>query len=497
MPNPTLRFQMTASGGLTQPMADRISFCGLDQIPVPCRAQVRDGVLNIERPANESGRVLIPYHVPDHGEMIFSTGTLMYRDRPYLLEVELARGKVNQIRNQLSDWMMLGLQCPEPVQASVRRMIGEFARGVTAIKSDPAFAVEQSRRALALAIETADLIADTYVEQALALRHRGSPQLPTWLSGRLPPRMPAPPIAELIQTAFNTFSVPLTWRNVEPQEGSYNWDEYDDQIAWCHSHGAPVIGGPLLWLDPAGMPDWVKNWARDAEGLAAFACEYVSTIVGRYRGKVAMWEIAARINSTSAVRLTEDQRLQLAIRLVDTARRNDPDTPCVLRFDQPWGEYLAQGREHDLTPLHLADALVRSGLQLGGVGLEFNVGYRPGGTTWRDRLDFSKLLDMWSYLGLPLHVTITAPSKPSTASTTPGAVQAVPQGSAWSNDMQAQFAQQMLPLLMSKSFIHSITWGQISDGESAEFPGSGVLDEFGRAKPALAAISHLRRLHLH
>jgi GH35 family endo-1,4-beta-xylanase len=492
-----LRFQMTVANGLTQPMADRITFCGLDQIPVPCRAQVRDGLLHIERAAPESGRVLIPYTVPDHGEVILSTGTLMYRERPYLLEVELARGKVNQVRNQLSDWMMLGLQCPETVTLAVKKMIGEFARAVTSIKSDPVFAVEQSRRAMALAIEAADLIADTYVEQALALRHRVSPQLPTWLSGALPAKFPPGPVAEMLQTTFNTFTVPLSWGNVEPREGSYEWDEYDDQIAWCHSHGAPVIGGPLLWLDPAGMPEWVKNWARDAEGLAAFACEYISTVVGRYRGKVALWEVAARINSSNTIRLTEDQRLQLAIRLVDTARRNDPDTPCVLRFNQPWGEYLAQGREHDLTPLHFADALVRSGLQLGGVGLEFNVGYRPGGTTWRDRLDFSRLLDMWSYLGLPLHITLTAPSKPAASVAPAGSVQPVNHGPAWSNDTQAQFAQQILPLLMSKSYVHSITWGHLSDANTSEFPHNGVIDEFGRAKPALAALSHMRRIHLH
>lgn len=496
MPNPMLRFQ-TTPGGLTQSMAERITFCGLDQIPVPCRAQLRDGTLFVERAAPESGRVQIPFAVPNHGEMLLSTGTLMYRDRPYLLEVELARGKVNQVRNQLADWMMLGLVCPVAVDAAAKRMIREFALGVTAIRSDPAFAVEQCRKAMTLAVEVGDMIADTYVEQALALRHRGSPQLPTWLSVRLPAEMPAAPVAELIHTAFNAFTVPLTWRNVEPREGMHEWDIFEEQMAWCHSHGAPVIGGPLVRLDALGTPDWVNNWARDWEGLAAFACEYVSTVVSRLHGKVALWEVAARLNSAQALRLTEDQRLQLAIRLVDTARRNDPDTPCILRFDQPWGEYLANGREHDLTPLHFADALVRSGLQLGGVGLEFNVGYRPHGTTYRDRLDFSRLLDMWSYLGLPLHITLSAPSKsgPGVASDSP--IQPVSHGDDWTNDAQAQFVQQMLPLLMSKSYVHSISWARMSDADNPEYPYSGVIDEYGRAKPALTALSHQRRIHLH
>lgn len=499
MANPSLRLQMAAANSLAQQAAGRITFCGLDQIPVPCRAALRDGALVIERPAQESGRLQIPYPVPGRGEMILSTGTLMYRERPYLLEVELARGKVNQVRNQLADWMILGLQVPGPVDAAAKKMIREFARAATSIKSDPALAIEQSRKAVLAALDAADLIADTYVEQALALRHRMSPQLPTWLSAPLPPKPLPAPLAEMIQTAFNTFTVPLTWRHVEPREGDYEWDLFDSQIDWCHSHGAPVIGGPLVTLEPQGLPDWTKGVATDADSFFAFACEHVSTVVKRYRGRVALWEAGARINSTdsTSLRLTEDQRLQLAIRLIETARRNDPDTPCILRFDQPWGEYLANGREHDLTPLHFADTLVRSGLQLGGIALEFNVGYQPRGTTWRDRLDFSRLLDMWSYLGLPLHVTLTAPSKQTPDAKANPQIQTVSGSAPWTNDTQGLFAQQMLPLLLSKAFVHSITWGQLSDADQHEFPYGGVVDEFGRAKPALAALSHVRRLHLH
>ena len=497
MPNPTLRLSVTASSGLSQQAAGRVTFCGLDQIPVPCRANLRDGLLQIERPMPESGRLQVPFPVPGRGELILSTGTLMHRERPYHLEVELARGKVNQVRNQLAEWTILGLQVPPLVASAVEKMIREFALAATSIRSDTPFAVEQSKRAIVSAVEAADLIADTYVEQALALRHRMSPQLPTWLAAPLPAKPLPAPTAEMIQTAFNTFGVALTWRNVEPREGSYEWSTFDAQVEWCHAQGAPVIGGPLIWIDPAGMPDWTKNAIGNFEDLTAFASDYVSTVVQRYHGRFAMWEVMARINSTTSFRMTEDQRLQLAIRMVEVARRVDPDTPCILRFDQPWGEYLRNDKDFELTPLHFADALVRSGLQLGGVGLEFNVGYQPHGTSWRDRLDFSRLLDMWSYLGLPLHVTLTAPSRQAPDPRANQQIQSVPSSTPWTNDAQAQWAQQMTPLLLSKAFVHSVTWGHLSDADPHEFPHSGVIDEFGRAKPTLTALSHIRRLHLH
>ncbi len=41
---------------------------------------------------------------------IVGTATLAERIAPYMLAVELARGKLNDIRNQLSDWLQMGLR---------------------------------------------------------------------------------------------------------------------------------------------------------------------------------------------------------------------------------------------------------------------------------------------------------------------------------------------------------------------------------------------------
>ena len=43
----------------------------------------------------------------------------------------------------------------------------------------------------------------------------------------------------------------------------------------------------------------------------------------------------------------------------------------------------------------------------------WGIGYYPGGSYLRDPLDVSQLIDYWSTLGLPLHVTLTIPSSSS------------------------------------------------------------------------------------
>jgi hypothetical protein len=225
------------------------------------------------------------------------------------------------------------------------------------------------------------------------------------------------------------------------------------------------------------------------------AADYVATVIHRYRGKVSWWKCAARVNVAEVLSLQEEQKLQLAVKAIEVARQIDPQTPAIICFDQPWGEYM-RCSNIDLSPLHFADALVRAGLQLGGIGLEINVGYFPDGSTSRDRLDFSRLLDLWSYLGLPLHITLTVPSGQQTdpksySNSAPLAV-----GDYWSPETQATWIKRYLPMLFAKSYIQTITWNQLSDAEPHEFPHGGLFDATSVAKPAFSALANLRKKYL-
>lgn len=495
MPNALMRLLVDPASGITQQAAERAYLSGLDQIPWPCRNRLNNGELILERSVTDSGKLQIPFQVEGRGEMMLSTGTLMQRERPYRLEIELARGKLNQVRNQMEDWRTMGLIVAPAVEASLNTALEEFALAVTA-EGDAAQAAIRARKAIATALEAGELLADCYIEQALAMRHRQISKLPTLLGAKLGPRMlPAATMTHL-QSAFNSLTVPLIWRDVEATEGNCQWQIYDKQIEWCQANGVQVCGGPLLRLDPRGMPDWLCLWEKDFDGLLSFAGDYVATAVGRYKGKVSLWQCAARVNVANVLSLQEEQKLQLAVRALETARRIDPDTPAIIRFDQPWGEYLKNG-DFDLSPLHFADALVRAGLQLGGIGLEINVGYFPAGTAARDRLDFNRMLDLWSYLGLPLHLYLTVPSsdQPDAKARNESAPLA---GTVELNPAsQAAWAKRYVPLMLAKSYVQSVTWNQLSDADPHEYPNAGLFDAAGAAKAVFAALGVIRKKHLH
>ena len=92
---------------------EHVHMCGQDDLPWFGRAYFSGEQLIIERNEDDSGRVFVPWRIGDSAPLLISTSTLMERDAPYLLEVELARGMLNNLRNQIAQWEMMGLVVPD------------------------------------------------------------------------------------------------------------------------------------------------------------------------------------------------------------------------------------------------------------------------------------------------------------------------------------------------------------------------------------------------
>src|SRR5829696_10007964 len=103
---------------------------GHDRAPTPTRCDLRDGHLVLTRDLGESGPVYMPWPVPRAGRLVTPTTSLMFRDRPYELAVELARGKVNQVRNQYADWHGGGLTAAPDVEAMLCRATHVFGSAI-------------------------------------------------------------------------------------------------------------------------------------------------------------------------------------------------------------------------------------------------------------------------------------------------------------------------------------------------------------------------------
>jgi hypothetical protein len=468
---------------------------GPDSMPWPSEAHVDANRLTVSRAVDESGTLSVPWDVDGAGRLMSSTATLMERPTPYSLAIEIARGKVNQLRCQAADWSAGGLVLTAELTRSVHQVTATFGRAVTRPPSDAT--VADARDAVNGAYRTAGELVGVYLDQVLQIRHSHQPQLDTAFGTRLGTYLPQGAIAEALLPLCNSVCLPLAWNVSEPSPGNLRWNDHDALLAWAEDQALDATLGPLVDFSAARLPEWLWSHERNLQALGSFMCRYVEAAVRRYRGRVRRWQLTAASNSASLLSLGEDELLLLTVRMADAARQVDPSLEIIVGLAQPWGEYMAvEDRNH--SPFIFADTLIRSGLTLGGLDLELVMGVAPRGSYCRDLLDTSRLLDMYALLGLPLRVTL---GYPSAATADPMAdpdfrIAAGHWRGGISPETQADWAAAFATLVAGKPYVQAVHWAHFSDAEPHTFPHAGLVDARGQAKPALARLRELREKHL-
>ena len=485
-----MRFTIHHRDRISPEALKRIYVAGAEEIPWSTRASWEDDLLVVERSVNDSGNVYVPWQAEGWGECILPTATLVERPRPYLMEVELARGLINRIRNRLFIWEWLGLETPAEFQQRLTDATREFSRAATS-QQHPDKAAASAIRAIDLALTAAEDLSRSYAQQAITARQEQTP-IPALLGVALNPQTPSVKVRRQLVDACNIAQLPVAWRAIETREGQCDWKQTDEQLAWCQKSGLKVAAGPLLRMDDTGVPDWMYLWEGDYDNFVRLVLDHVRAVVARYTGRVHLWHVASRVNNGSLMGLVEEQRLQLVAQTLEVVKKIDPRTPTVVSFDQPWAEYLAD-QDDDLAPVHYADALVRADLGVSGFGLELNVGYQPGGSGLRPTFEIGRLLDQWSVWGLPLMVTLSAPSSGKADQHARQAVDVDLTMGSSETDPQHRWAGSVLPLLIARATVQIVLWNQLSDSAPHEFPNGGLFDHKGQPKPTLRLMRDLRK----
>jgi hypothetical protein len=479
------QFRFTTTGPAASASELRSAYMtGLDRTPARMSVEVRPGLLVCRRDTPESGRLHVSWPVQGFGRPVVATATLAERPEPYDLAVELARGRLNDVRNQSADWRQMGLVAPASLDSILTDAQRAFARAATS-QHDPRAAAEAAQECLVASFRAADVLMDSYTEQVLTRRREFSNRLPTWMSCALegdPKKKPA--LASALSPLINTARIACTWLNLAPSEGRFRWDEADAQIAWSRAQKLVVTAGPLIDLRAGRLPDWLWLWSGDFDQVLSMVEDLVRQAVSRYRGKVAAWHLIHRAGTGEILGLREEEQVRITARAIQVARRADPGAQIVIDLERPWAGWMASG-SFQLGPLHMADSLARADLGLAGLGLEIAPGFSPPGSHLRDLLDFSKLLDLYSLVNLPLHVSFAFPSS---ADPDPKADPAVSvDATAWPRPvdeaLQSEWASRWIALAAAKPFVRSIHWLQATDASPHLFPNAGLLRGDGTPKP--------------
>jgi hypothetical protein len=447
--------------------------------------------LLVERSVSDSGCLNIVWPVEGFGEVLLATSSLRERPEPYLLSLELARGALTRLKAQLADWQAIHLKVTPTIVEQIREAVRRFAAAVVH-QDDPPRCAALADVAIARVLEAGEALTAAYTQQSFLVRRRNGQRLRSLLGVDLGDRLLDESLSAHVLRSFNAANVPVRWRTVEASEGARHFDAVDRQVQWCKTHGLTCFAGPLLRFDTDALPDWLTLWEGDFDNVLSCVSEFIQATVTRLRGKVDAWQFAGRINTGEMLDLSEQQKLNLTARASDLVGQLDPDRPRIISIDQPWAEYMGR-RAADYPPLHLADALMRAGLDVSGIALEINLGLPPSATLPRTTLQMSRQLDLWSGVGLPIYLFVSAPGA---ASPDHHARRRQPAPGEWTTRSQQAWVARNVPLMLAKPFVGGVFWNQLADPEPHEFPHAGLVDARGRIKPSLRTLSTIRRTHL-
>jgi hypothetical protein len=493
----TMTFQLPASlpADAARELKRTCMAGGPDNMPWPTQLQFVPGLLSVSRVVDESGYLVVPWPIDGRGLIMGTSATLIERSRPYNLLVELARGKVNQVRCQASDWRVGGLTVGPELEQRLREVSLAFAHAVAGVP--PEEAGQQAQVVLDLAYRTAGQLVSAYVAQVFQVRHQRQTQLDSTLACRLGKTPPPSNLATALTSAFNSVCVPISWGQVESDEATYRWEECDALVDWAIKQNLEISAGPLIDFTSAQLPGWLWQWERDVPGLASFMCKFVETAMRRYKNRIRRWQLTAAANCANVLSLAEDDLLGLTYRLAESARHVDPTLELSVGISQPWGEYLALS-ECTHSPFLFADTLIRAGLHLSALDIELVMGVTPRGSYCRDLLEVSRILDLYALLGVPLRVTLGYPSSANAdADADPDLfVEGGHWGSGFTPEVQAAWAADVTPLALCKPYVQGVQWTHFRDTLPHPFPHCGLVDRRDNLKPALQKLRELREAHL-
>src|SRR5262245_48721989 len=150
-----MRFLTPRREDLPAGAVERAYLAGIEGIPWRGRNLWANGLLIVERGVHESGNLYIPWDVDGHGEVTLCTASLMERERPYHLLLELARGTLNRVRAFAGEFHQLGFELSNPLNQRLREANRTFVEALTS-QSTGDLAGEVAQATIKLCLDAID-----------------------------------------------------------------------------------------------------------------------------------------------------------------------------------------------------------------------------------------------------------------------------------------------------------------------------------------------------
>src|SRR4051794_37409694 len=337
---------------------------GPESVPVPGEVLMQAGVLVVNRKDDHAIGLALLWDVGPLGNFILETTRLQPRDKPYILNVELARCRLMKIVQKQEDWNLFDFPKFDKFLAKLHEGQQIFAEALGKLHDAPAAAM-LADRALEMAIDLSEQLAAFHSDLLLTRRKAINGFVKHVFGCRVDPQVTNERYRETVLTQFDYAIVPMSWKDVQPEEQTFNVEPVDDWVNLLNQRRVPAIAGPLVRLDAQHVPDWTVIWEHDFDMLREMAYDYVQKMVTRYRKAVAVWNVVAGLQSNTAFSLSFEQIIELTRLLVTQVKTLLPGARTLVTITHPFGEYHARGRggaPAGVPPMLYAEMLANAGI---------------------------------------------------------------------------------------------------------------------------------------
>lgn len=297
------------------------------------------------------------------------------------------------------------------------------------------------------------------------------------------------------EAGFNNFTTTLFWDHIEPSQGKYIVDEWDERL------GLPAFARAGFSLKGHGLlHSWVPQYVKKA-GKRAFAANVLRNfqeVVPRYEKKypntIRIWQAANEAGSNRFTDLSIADKIDLLRKISATLHRaapqakvwiNEVDWDRAQRFWPDADQHLKDLR----SPLEFFELLNANQVDFDIAGLQWYPGLRVSylnvldlSEPMTDLLRTMEMLDRYQRLKQPLHITEFALPGTSDSEWRNGY-----RYKNWDQEAQAVFAAEFYTVAFSRPHIHEITYWGLTDQEPWAIKG-GLLDDKYKPKPIYKAL---------
>ena len=465
---------------------------GQDELPMRSQLTFENGELLGIRHEDMAVGLANLWEVPEFGKIFLQTTRLPDRKSCYNLNLEMARSRLLRINQKREDWGMGELEVDRGYLKQIDQSMEHFIESLCSME-DPETSARFADASLKYSMAGGEAMALAHASMYLKRRTSGQGFSRHSFGCTFDPnRLGDDNYLQMIKNNFYFVTVPISWKQIEPNEQEYNYEQLDECIEWLNKNRIAAKVGPLVSFTPSAVPDWLYIWEHDFEQVREMAYGFITQIAERYGRKVQAWNVVSGMNVENCFKFSYDQIIEMSRAAALAAKRASARSLAIIELIEPWGEYYAFN-QRTIPPLIYADIVCQGGVRFDGFGIKIRFGRGGGGMQVRDLLEISSLLDKFGVFGKTLHLTgVQVPSQPDKRDNNGKVGEAGSWHGVWDENIQSDWLEQVYKVALSKHFVESVTWGDLIDQDDGILQQGGLLTQDMTAKPAFKKVIKLQ-----